>query len=125
MATMKRNRASVSNRARRDWVLENLGDPSHPLHDEEDGVPEHDVVVGDFVKMNFALKGGDYTESMWVRVTSVRGRLFGGRIDSRPWTVNARHGDYLNFTDANIVFHEDAAGETKVVLYDQALPLAA
>lgn len=124
MASMKRNRPSFRNRVRRDWVLGNLGDPSHHLYDE-DGVPEHDVVVGDFVKMDFLLKGTPYSESMWVRVTSVRGRLFGGRIDSYPWTVNARHGDYVNFTDANIVFHEDAEGETKVILYDQALPLAA
>jgi len=125
MTSMKRNRSSFRRGIRRDWILENLGDPSHPLYDDEDGVPAHDVAVGDFVKLNFTRRGDDRSESMWIQVTSVRGRLFGGRIDSYPWIVNARHGDYLNFTDANIVFHEDADGETKVVLYDQPLPLAA
>ena len=124
MASMKRNRSSFRNRTRRDWVLENLGDPSHHLYDE-DGVPAHDVVVGDFVKMNFRLRDGSYCERMWVRVTSVRGRLFGGRLDSWPTAVNARCGDYVNFTDANIVHHEDAWGGLKVVTYDQDLPLAA
>jgi len=116
MATMKRNRASVRNSPRRDWVLENLGDPSHLCYDEEDGIPEHDVVVGDFVKMNFRNKEDGYCERMWVRVTSVRGRLFGGRLVSGPTAVNARYGDYLNFTDGNIVHHEDAHGALKIVL---------
>lgn len=124
MASMKRNRPSFRNKRRRDWVLGNLTDPAHHLYDE-DGVPAHNVVVGDFVKMDFMLKGARHSESMWVRVTSVRGRLFGGRLKSYPFTVNARHDDYVNFTDANIVHHGDANGNRKVVTYDQDLPLAA
>jgi hypothetical protein len=124
MASMKRNRPSFRNRVRRDWKLDNLADPSHPRYDE-DRIVGHDVVVGDFVKIDFLLAGTRYSESMWIRVTSVRGRLFGGRLESYPWVVNARHGDYVNFTDANILFHEDANGDRKVVVYDQDLPLAA
>lgn len=126
MASMKRNRPSVANRTRRNWVLEDTGNPDHPLHDEEDGVPRHDVVVGDYVKMNFALKDGSFSESMWVVVTGVRGRLFAGRIDGWPVHVNARRTDRLNFVDGNIIHHEDCDGRRKVVVHDQApLDLAA
>ncbi len=125
MASMKRNRSSITNRARRNWVLENTGNPDHPLYDEEDGVPQHDVVVGDYVKMNFALKDGSLSESMWVVVTGVNGRLFAGRIDARPAYVNAKRMQRINFVDGNIIAHEDCDGERKVIDYGHDLDLAA
>ena len=77
------------------------------------------------MKLTFRLRDDSYGESMWVQVTSVRGRLFGGRLVNCPWVVNARYGQYLNFVDAHIKAHRDADGKRKVVTYDQDLPLAA
>ena len=124
MASMKRNRPSFRNKPRRDWRLQRLDDPSYALCDTDE-IPEHDVVVGDVVKLTFRLRDDSYGESMWVQVTSVRGRLFGGRLVNCPWVVNARYGQYLNFVDAHIKAHRDADGKRKVVTYDQDLPLAA
>lgn len=91
MASMKRNRPSFKNRRRPDYVI------------VPNGFEPRSAAVGEPVKIGFRPRGAETTEWMWLHVVKKTGSTYVGMLANSGFDVNARYGDRISFTDANIL----------------------